>query len=761
MNWDYPIHSFTDQNVEPQTPTRNAPLNPFESAYRTPKLESSFHDPRVTWNTADPYASSPELSSVLPSRFDVVSPSPLRGRLPGGHTDGPKGDQGSASRGRTKRSSMMLYEDDSTEVEDGSSRSAASIQTPPPSSTSRRKTQDAAAHSTADIHATPVQASYSNTHLETPSRLIGLAPSFFGLRESPDLFQIAGTDTPGLPRYQMPWEQDTELPSLATAHPHPENHQTGSVAQFNVDLFDDTTGDTGLETPRLPVNRSVGRRRVDSLSRQAHGTHDNAFNTSFSASPRTLAPAPEDPSMFLSSPARRFGFSDPTYSPIASRVEPRQPYHYQTEESERNRREKELKKLQRAKSVGQKQSIPAAETLHNPKTRPSIKRSSTHQGTSTAPHMRNHSQNSFSSGNATISRGAVRKSPSKGRISPVKPLLHSFSRPSTSTRAPMESLILKVGKDGRATTEMKSVGDSLSGFPGIHLVDLEELSTESDNDSDISEFPIARSHAPSFNFPEVTPRKPSVPRTPSTSRPHSKSSSHSSGTTVGSSHSGYKTGWTDSSRGSGGRLEPLSEHEWSHHRQQQQQQQHRRPSVNPFSSHSRKPSATESECTQEEDDDTGDAQHALKEVLKARNRHSNAAGYGSLSRTSRSLAMATLRSSPPVMGYPESQGRNSSSPTTVTDPGFVTPTTERQNNPSTGTRCVCKSNNNGGHLMIQCESCTFWLHTKCVGLERQSLPPIYICIYCTQTPMRGGRIRKPNSRVTHASPLNPKSYGFR
>lgn len=68
------FYSFTDPNVEPQTPTRT----PTTSSFETPKLESSFYDPRVTWNTADPYASSPELVK-FPPRFDLASPSPQRG----------------------------------------------------------------------------------------------------------------------------------------------------------------------------------------------------------------------------------------------------------------------------------------------------------------------------------------------------------------------------------------------------------------------------------------------------------------------------------------------------------------------------------------------------------------------------------------------------------------------------------------------------------------------------------------------------------
>lgn len=58
--------------------------------------------------------------------------------------------------------------------------------------------------------------------------------------------------------------------------------------------------------------------------------------------------------------------------------------------------------------------------------------------------------------------------------------------------------------------------------------------------------------------------------------------------------------------------------------------------------------------------------------------------------------------------------------------------------------------------MVQCESCTKWLHMGCLGLKPSTLPPVYICVFCTgQTPLaRGGRIRGP---VPFDSPLTHKS----
>ncbi|EZF99860.1 hypothetical protein H113_00578 [Trichophyton rubrum MR1459] len=765
MNWDYPIHSFTDPNVEPQTPTRT----PTTSSFETPKLESSFYDPRVTWNTADPYASSPELVK-FPPRFDLASPSPQRGQLP----EAEGGDSLASSSVRKTRPLSTIFSSgpDMSDGVDATSRSAASMQTPPPTSTSRRRTLDAM-NVTTDDAATPVQDPNPN-RLETPSRFVGLSPNFYGLQGTPDLFRVAGasaTEPSFIPRYSMPWDQENIPPPSAmmdddtpasssadaatSAATYTNNNGNldistqGPLEHSVEEVFDaDPASEIGLETPRLPAQQGAG------------------INSSFSASPRMPLPPDDDPSMFLSSPARRFGFSDPSYSytPHAPRIENRQPYHYQTEESERDKRERGLCKISRTRSVGHPRrttanaGVAGAATnyedsyasLPRPPGRPPPRRITTYSGAVSR-------QASFSSTTSGALPGSgVRKTPSKGRTSPFKQM-HSFQR-SASLAAPMESLVLKVGKDGIATTEMKMAAHSQSQLPDVSPdISIEELSTESDSDiSDTSERRLGRVRNPSYHFPDITPRRSRIAGTPSSSRPHSKCSSRSS--TVGSSHSGYNPGWTDTSRGRGKQLDA-----WDGRRR-----------------HSRNYSITDSESTQEDDeeeetDDAGHAQHALKQVLQARKRQSAAAGtaaptsattsgYASASRASQSLAMATLRSSPPLVGYPESSwAGDSSSPTKMTDPDTApTPVVERQNNPSTGTRCVCNSRNNGGHLMIQCESCTHWLHTRCVGLDRQSLPPVYICIYCVQTPVRRQRAPDPRARGGHvSSPLTHKSYGFK
>jgi len=96
----------------------------------------------------------------------------------------------------------------------------------------------------------------------------------------------------------------------------------------------------------------------------------------------------------------------------------------------------------------------------------------------------------------------------------------------------------------------------------------------------------------------------------------------------------------------------------------------------------------------------------------------------------------------------------------------ATPMTNRSPRSAEGTRCVCNLSDTDGGMMIQCESCTKWLHTRCVGIQECTIPPVYVCIFCTgATPVaRGGRIRAPSFQSVQqaqgwpqASPLSHKS----
>ncbi|OIW32970.1 hypothetical protein CONLIGDRAFT_651771 [Coniochaeta ligniaria NRRL 30616] len=107
------------------------------------------------------------------------------------------------------------------------------------------------------------------------------------------------------------------------------------------------------------------------------------------------------------------------------------------------------------------------------------------------------------------------------------------------------------------------------------------------------------------------------------------------------------------------------------------------------------------------------------------------------------------------------------SPTSLTESSLPTPSSSR----SQGIRCVCNRSEvdrDGDGFMVQCESCEMWLHGRCVNISKRTVPSVYICLFCANTPnMRGGRIRD-NGRVSMgamggpmsstASPLAHKSF---
>ncbi|MCJ1311550.1 hypothetical protein MMC25_005223 [Agyrium rufum] len=65
MSWDQPQFSFSYGN--PPTPIGTPTTNLFgqSATFPTPKPESSFDDPRITWDTSNPYATSPSFSEYI------------------------------------------------------------------------------------------------------------------------------------------------------------------------------------------------------------------------------------------------------------------------------------------------------------------------------------------------------------------------------------------------------------------------------------------------------------------------------------------------------------------------------------------------------------------------------------------------------------------------------------------------------------------------------------------------------------------------
>lgn len=676
------MFSFSYSTGEPQTPTRTPTTTAFDS-FTTPKLESSFFDPRVTWDTADPYASSPEFLRS-PQKFGIGTPS--NGLRPQDAKDGRGSDQTDTARRIRSVKPLPSVVEDGPQI--GSAKFAAAMQTPPPTSASRRKIPDFDPSNTT-ARGSPPQMT---THLETPSRLLGTSPRMFGnLQSSPDLFQLASMDpsaSPFFPQQRLFWDQehdqqtDIPLPGTGRIQGHGHAQRSATHASLNTHIPQLPTIDGTLDLP------DFGGFGISS----APPTDAALFPAPFSTSPRIPVAKAEDPAMFLSSPARRFG--GPQMTPERRPLGMRQPYHHQTEESKRD----EFRRAQvgDARPPGSYSSFSEDETEDDdftPRGRPGLTRSVTHTAITSSSH-RSLSQ----AGGMMASTSGIRKSPSKGRASPAKnmrpvPLGRSNSV-ATGVPTRSSSVVLRIGRDGRAKTEMQPVDEGPTGLTDpLTGMDLDGSATESETDpAEYSDYPVLPRAQTSFTLFDGS--RPSLARSDSGSRPPSKGSYAS----VGSSHSGRMSPWAGSSRGVSGR----STYRGSPDAIKRTPKRH---SSLLLSDASYTRGSIASQTLPGDEDDSGDATHALRQVLKERGRdpRPSTGGYGArLPRSSHTFTH--LRSSPPRLhsDFDIHPRHSNNSPTTLTDPELATPSTDRNiSNPSNGTRCICNSMDNGGHLMIQ------------------------------------------------------------
>ena len=198
---------------------------------------------------------------------------------------------------------------------------------------------------------------------------------------------------------------------------------------------------------------------------------------------------------------------------------------------------------------------------------------------------------------------------------------------------------------------------------------------------------MVRSQHTSFAFPEEEPSQPSFVQSRAGTQTHSKHSSYSS--TMTSSNSTYHSSRTSSNLGSARLRSKRTEYPRTRPGQSQIIQARQTSSQAPHMDRSFLDDAS--------DDDRGDAQHALRAVLKDRPRS-----------TSFQTGFAKRQSGPPTQFHssPPTQsnafGAFNASPTTITDPDLATPSTDRGSYASNNsTRCVCNSASPDGQYMIQ------------------------------------------------------------
>jgi hypothetical protein len=503
---------------------------------------------------------------------------------------------------------------------------------------------------------------------------------FTNLQFSPDLYQypLSGPATaPIFPQHRLFWDNDG---GMQGGPPQMQQGQEHSYAGNGAAMMDPFT------SPQ-PIHHTFASPQGFQMQGQYQMQEPNATGQNFMMtsgppvvdgavfptpfvrpSPQNGRVVSEDPGMFLSSPARRFG---PVPEADGSHSVPQQhlqPYFHQNEET---RRERELEQSRKAPN---KRSSIISNPIVKPHSgrssppgfdiRPGLKRSVTHTGVAGGAQGKRQSRISFADSVVDQDRSM---SSTQGRSSPQK--LETYTSqlgPEPRTRT---SLTFVIDENGRAKAVAKVIPESAED-----RMDLDASSGDSDSDLSAAEdFHIAQSRDNSFAFPDQIHRKSKLGRLKTSSSSHSKHSSYSS--TDGSSR-------------------PFSAPISVHRTQRQPPQSSaafKQPAL-PLSSQSRTSFGgdppSEADTVVDGGADTGDAQHALKQLMRDRARQ-NVPGYPRAHRTS--------FAGPDAFGMSDT----GSSPTTITDPDVATPSTDRGSNMSGSTRCVCNSIDNGGHLMIQ------------------------------------------------------------
>ena len=524
---------------------------------------------------------------------------------------------------------------------------------------------------------------------ETPSRVMQPSPQLFpSLQFSPDLFQpqFGGPATAAVyPQQRLFWDTSSSINVDGVV---PSQFQN-SFRTVQTDLVHPFTPSPALSHgfDHVPAGPELTYDLPSSQVSQSTETappyfEELALTAPFTASSRPQLPIAEDPSLFLSSPARRFGppAQSTGFASTASRME-RQPYHHQIEES---KREEEFERAKRARTKRHSGSQHSANLARRPVSpvsdgRPGIKRSLTHSGEAGRDaHVRQHSQVSFSE-SVAVANGEPKRLSRGGRTSPLKrisrtSLISLPERPSSQRT----SLTFTIDKDGRAKTVVTPIPDPLCSE--MDLDDSSDSGTESGDETDLD---FLKSQSNSFMF-DGDDRQRSFVHSKLDLKAHSKRSSYSS--TFASSNSTYQSSRTSSNPGG---VRPGTHRGEPNKPAQTGVDQVRNKDAK---------SVDVSFFEDASEDEQGDAQHALRAVLRDRPRSTSS--QGSFTKR-RSGQIQQFHSSPPIQPG-NSFGTYNASPTTITDPDLATPSTDRESYASNGsTRCVCSSSSPDGQFMIQ------------------------------------------------------------
>ena len=684
------MNSFEQR--QPPTPTRTPTSPSLGDFFQTPKVESSFYDPRVNWNTADPNAPSPNgtktpqaLSFGTPTAKETSASSP---KLQNGRTLGSEFAANAQHILSTPDFSSLQVDysehfsstqnsgpppESATPAQFGLSlntstsvRSAKNMQTPPPTTTSASKRQGQKAQENGGLsQQTPAQgARHISAPLfprpdnnETSNQEIDESPvNFSALDCSPDVFGYnfnTPATAPAYPQHKLFW-----VPSQG------DNE--------NLELSDmpnpfDTPRQSGLD-PFVSNHPSVSSPQAEPSTSFLGLSNDDTTVPSFvqSSFVSTAGKAKEidastkpfysgvDPTLLFSSPSKQ----EPLDGLIANaRVldeESLQPYAYQLQEAKRDKAYSGVSKpkKRRKPSVDSPAVKAALESLRDDDDpRPPIRRSMTDSVVSRA------SRDSAGS----------KASSNHGRSSPLKRM--SENRNNQRKSSHRTSIALTIDENGRARAETRVIREN-SGPGDEDAMEVDSGSETSRNESSSDD----QNEDLITSFSEQPPG-PKAGRF-NTSASHSQKSSYASFYSSNSYQDTQPTlpeikhrPATSAAPGKSGHLfglPPLKTLEES----------------TSMEDHD----VSEAETVMDTDDDN--AQFELRKVMKSRQK-------GKAKPTHHLYSPNGLHTAV----FPNTdQGISNISPTTVTDPDLSTPTSGRSNR-SDLIRCLCNTSHDDGQMI--------------------------------------------------------------
>jgi hypothetical protein len=742
--------SFSE-SAQPLTPTRTPTSATYvQTSFETPNHESSFYDPRVNWNTADPWATTPDFlktpkyrSFTTPSQSPVLGLSkkrPLSGQkiedeiashvhraspkpnLPLSSVEPsnqlPLSSQPSSSSMPKKRSGPPASNQTPTQhnlgvdpATDPPIRSAGSMQTPPPTSTSasRRKSQQVQTTKSSSGSAVNSRRMSTPTGLkvkkgeglssqveESPLQLANLqfSPDGYGFSMS----GFAGSSTvPAYPQHKLFWDpsQNTDGMNIDFAD---EAFSFGLQNLKDLDPF--TSGLRKANVSHLPSSPSfdgLGMRSSRGIRLETLANQGPANQADFNSSDLMIRNVPKgvDPSLLFSSPSRPVQSSGPVES---TRNEALQPYASQ------------LRDAQIDKDSGVDRVSKRRRKLYDDS--PAVKaalqalRDDTRSRTSTEETVNEDIPVQPRQGNLSTSRVASKSSESRRRLGSTRKAPRS-AHSQASSRPPRRrtAVTLTIDENGRAKTETKIVPDGAgsSGPSSEANVDM-DTGTDSESGSPSESDEMTISQPQSFAFSTHRAAKPKLARFVTDSKTHSQKSSYTS--TLAPSHTGYSlavseqperlinTAWGTNS--SGRRDSPAK----------RRLQRRVPPNVLSDDIEGGRDIEIHSEVeTVTSDDDRGDAQSELRKIVRVR-AQSRPSTQAEARKSSVVYPSSGGRVPPELFGamaFSQGVGANAFgnvSPTTITDPGLSTPGTGRDSLAGEATRCVCPGFEIEGELMI-------------------------------------------------------------